>query len=174
ILPLDKDSTQALLRAGFTDAAYERCLREAVDDYAAWRLTPVDYTFNAYHRIDGQPRLDYSVTVAVMEHFRQKLGSRAILMNHGLTYPPLERARPVLEAFKRLGPPVALQMLAPDSSPWDAAITYAARDLRADSVEIWPAANSKFSGYETLPEGQLRGWSERLRRASADKASSQP
>jgi hypothetical protein len=174
ILPLDKDSTQSLKRAGFTDAAYERCLMEAVDDYAAWRLTPVDYTFNAYHHIDDRPRVDYAVTIAVMERFRRKLGSRAILMNHGLTYPPLDRAKPVHEAFKRLGPPVSMQMLAPDSSPWDAAITLAARELRADSVEIWPAAGRKFSGYEALPEGQLRNWSDRLRKASAERSAPAP
>jgi len=174
ILPLDDASIQALKRAGFTDAAYERCLKEAVDDYAAWHFTPVDYSFNVYHRIDGPPRLDYAVTLAVMAQFRQQLGPRGILMNHGLTYPPLARVKPLHDAFMRLGPPVSMQMLAPDSSPWDAAITLAAHDLRADSVEIWPAAGRKFSGYETLPEGQLRNWSDRLTKASRERSPSSP
>lgn len=163
ILPLDRESVGNLQRAGFNDDAYQQCLHDAVDDYAAWKATPVDYTFNAFHRTDGRNRIDHEVTQSVMRQFRRTYGERGILMNHGLIHPPNERAKPLYAAFAAMGPPVSLQMFAPDSSPWDAAILYAVRELRAGSVEVWPAVNRKFSGYEGLPIGQLRGWSARLR-----------
>jgi len=162
ILPLDRESIGNLRRAGFSDDAYRQCLLGAVGDYAAWKATPVDYTFNAFHRTDGRTRVDHDTTIEVMRQFRRAFGERAILMNHGLTFPPREGAKPLYAEFAALGPPVSLQMFAPDSSPWDAAILYAVRELKAGSVEIWPAVNKKFGGYESLPVGQLRGWSARL------------
>lgn len=170
ILPLDRDSIDALHKAGFSDAAYERCLREAPDDYAAWRKTPLDYTFNPFHRTDGPRKVDPAVSIDVMESFRRQLGGRAILMNHGLTYPLHDRAQPIYAALKRLGPPVALQMFAPDSSTWDAAIGIGIQEFAADSIEIWPAVSPKFGGYESLPDGRLSGWSERIRRAAQQRS----
>jgi hypothetical protein len=59
---------------GYTDAAGKQCLRGAVNDYAAWRRTVIDFTFNAFVPIEKGGPAERGFSLAVMDACRTKLG----------------------------------------------------------------------------------------------------
>jgi hypothetical protein len=162
ILPLDKVSLANLHAAGFTDAAYRACLQSAPEAYDAWKKTRIDFTFNTFPSTDGAVRPDDGFARQVMDAFRRRLGARAALMNHGLVFPIRPRARRIYDEMRALGPEIELQMISPQTSYWDAAVTYAAHDLAANVVEVWPPSG-QFQGFAAIPADTLRKWSSELR-----------
>lgn len=149
ILPLNQPSVTNLLAAGFTDAAYQSCLMGQNDDYAAWKQTRIEETFNAYHQIGaGVVRLDQAVTNQAMALCRSALGARCILSNHGLQLPSVVDANAVYSEMKSLGGPISLQDYSPQtlqSQSNGVAVISKALSIGASSVEIWPIEFTKFS-----------------------------
>lgn len=143
-------SYTALQAAGYNDTAEQRVLLGAVEDYAGWTQTPLDYTFNPFHEVEGtKSGSDTAFTLAVMQ---QALNSthQTYLSNHALQNP--------------LAPSVAFvyyQMLADEAlqpnqtrtdfqtaSPkvlknfknWASAVAQGVT-YGAHSVELWPSPN---------------------------------
>ncbi|HEX3770263.1 MAG TPA: hypothetical protein VHV30_05340 [Polyangiaceae bacterium] len=158
---VDAPSIANLVDAGFTDEAEEDCLSGAVDDYAAWTSTLVDYTFNTFDSTapaDGGERLTADAganfTLGVMQGCRAKIGGRCVLDNHALGVPPRAADMPVYDEMVALGPPVNFQTQAPAvfDCLWketvDQGIAFGAR-----SIEIWPSTNVGFVKL-TVPEVQ--------------------
>lgn len=54
VLPATQAGIAALHQAGFTDAAYRACLAGAIEDYAPWRRTALDYTFAPFRDTDSR------------------------------------------------------------------------------------------------------------------------
>ena len=162
ILPFYRASSLVFLhRAGFTDAAYRRCLKLALDDYDAWKKTRVDFTFNPFPMTDGAPTMDRDFTLELMSEWRKKMGNRGTLMNHGLIVPLRPQLQPIFERMRALGPPFGFQMFSPETSYWPEAIDYAVT-LGANSVELWPPF-ARFAGFAAFSVETLRMWSERLK-----------
>lgn len=162
VLPVDAVSLANLRAAGFTDAAYRACLRAAPDAYSAWKRTRIDFDFSVFRSTEGASRQDFNFTRQLMESFRQRLGVRAVLINHGLFVPVRPRAQRVDDEMRALGPDVELQMFSPKTDYWDAAVTYAAHDLKANAVEVWPPF-ANFQGFAAIPVETLRKWSAELK-----------
>jgi hypothetical protein len=162
VLPADAVSLANLRAAGFTDAAYRACLRAAPDAYAAWKRTRIDFDVSAFRDTEGAVRQDMGFSRQIMESFRQRLGARAVLINHCLFVPVRPRAQPIFDEMRALGPEIELQMFSPETSYWDAAVTYAAHDLKANVVEVWPPF-SRFQGFAAFPVETLRKWSAELK-----------
>jgi hypothetical protein len=103
ILPHDQASITALHQAGYTDALGEACLSQAPDDYGAWKLTPLDYTFNSFTATDsGTPVANAVFPIQVMQAFRAALGTRGVVANHGLQSPLATGAQPIYAEFTTL------------------------------------------------------------------------
>ncbi len=142
IIFLTPENMPALHKAGYSDAAMKSCLMRAIDDYAVWKNTPLDYTFNEFRNSDsGRPVVDPEFAPKVMEAFRAKYGSRGVIANHGLNVQLRPGAVRTYEVIKKLGPPIEFQTVAPnvDWNPTVAkGLTY-----RPTEIETW---NSREAG----------------------------
>jgi hypothetical protein len=67
-VPLHPDQVGDLQSGGYSDAAEERTLRNAIADYSNWSTTPLDYTMNLFHQEDtGTVVSDPNFTLAVLQ-----------------------------------------------------------------------------------------------------------
>ena len=151
----EEHAHQILKDYGYTDALEQSCLSGAVDDYAAWKRTLIDYTFNPFNSIDGG--LDSGFTTSVMEACREKLGARCVLDNHALQWPEDSNLSAVYdEMSETLHAPINFQTQAPipDKCQWTATIADGVwRGARA--IEIWPATKAGFIHLTSDQVGQL-------------------
>jgi hypothetical protein len=159
VIPLTAANLPALTTAGYTDAAMQQCLMGAIDDYAAWKTTAIDYTFNPFRTIaTGHPRPLPAFTEQVMEAFRQRLGARGVIANHGLTPDIAPRVQGVIDDMHRLGPPIEFQTLSPNLD-WDA-VLHTAEGIGATEMEIWDSRDAGGNAPVTMDE--LRHWRAEL------------
>lgn len=159
VVALSPGNRPAMLKAGYTEAAMQACLLGAIDDYAVWRHTAIDFTFSPFRRIiDGHIGTSAAFTSTVMEKFRAQYGARGVIANHGLQPRPLPQAVPIYEAIKRLGPPIEFQTLKPRED-WDAAFA-AARAIGMTELEIWNTQAS--GGIADVTTAQLQSWRQQL------------
>jgi hypothetical protein len=143
----DAQARANLIAAGYTDAAQQACLLGAVDDYASWKLTLVDYTFNTFYLIGGGN--DPTVAPAVMEACRSAFRDRCVLDNHALSAPLRAQDTAVYDAIQALGPPIDFQTDSPQNMncQWTATVAEGVA-LGGAAIEMWPDA--KFQGFDTL------------------------
>src|SRR6185436_17235054 len=124
------------------------CLRGAIDDYAAWRRTPIDLTVNAFPQIQTRG-IDPDFSIAVMDACRAKLGRRCELGNHAFAVNMRPANAKIVAAIAARGGPIHYQTAAPRSQGFDLTATVqAARRSNATAIELWPDA--KFGGFTTL------------------------
>jgi len=141
---------------GYTDAAGKACLRGAVNDYAAWRTTPIDYTINAFLPIQTGGAPDVAFSVAIMDECRSKLGARCELGNHAFGADLTGKNVNIVQAISDKGAPIHYQTVGPNSPAfvsWSATVN-AARQYNATALELWPDA--KFGGFMTLSKWQMQ------------------
>lgn len=139
---------------GYTDAADEACLRGAVQDYAAWRSTAIDYTFNTFMLIQ-KGGTDEKFTLSVMNACRARLGAQCELGNHAFAANMRPGNIPIVEAISKRGPPIQYQTVGPKTAGFDWAATMrAAHHYHASAIELWPDA--QFGGFTTLRPKQMR------------------
>ena len=148
----DATSKLNLQDAGYTDALQQACLAGAVQDYAAWQKTYIDYTFNPFYPLQGPS--DAGVAKAIMADCRAQLGSRCVLDNHVLEAPLDPNNQPIYDEMVALGPPINFQTGSPQQMTclWTQTIAEGVR-LGAASIEVWPEA--KFQGFDSLDGGNL-------------------
>ena len=158
VMPLP-ENLSALVAAGYTDAAMEACLMGAIDDYAPWRHTAIDYTFNPFRVVmDGRVRVDDAFTRGVMRRFRARYGARGVVANHGLEVATAPHAVPVYAELKALGPPMAFQTKGPRED-WDAAVAKALA-MGMTELEVWNTRED--GGVANVTARQLRRWRQEL------------
>lgn len=149
VMPVDQDPPR-----GYTDRAGKRCLRGAVEDYAAWKRTAIDYTMNVFDNIVGGGD-DPAFTRKVMNACREALGPRCELGNHAFSndMPPGNAA--IVAAIAARGAPIHYQTAGPDSDGFDWLETVkAARADKATGLELWPEA--KYGGFMSLGQTEMR------------------
>ena len=140
--------------AGYTDAAGRACLRGAVDDYAAWRRTPIDLTVNVFAQIQAGG-IDMNFSIAVMDACRAKLGRRCELGNHAFASNMRPANVKIVTAIAARGAPIHYQTEGPKAPGFDLTATVqAARRYNATAVELWPDA--KFGGFTTLTMAEMQ------------------
>lgn len=144
---VDAVSKSNLTTAGYSDAAQQACLSLAVDDYAAWKLTLVDYTFNVFTPLSGPS--DSTFPISVMQQCRTSLGARCVLDNHVLESPLYAPDQPIFTAIASMAGPTNFQTGSPEqmSCQWTATIAQGVA-LGAVGIEVWPDA--KFHGIDSL------------------------
>ncbi len=149
----EKASKAALEAAGYSDVAEKRCLTGAIDDYAPWKMTLVDYTINTFTKVAGGT--DTSFPETVMQHCRDVFGARCVLDNHALSAPLRETDHDVYDAMARMKGVINFQTEAPRGlgCEWRATIAQGVA-LGATSIEVWPDA--KYQGFTSLTEANVR------------------
>lgn len=155
VIPLNRDNLPTLITAGYTDAAMQRCLMQAPDDYAAWTHVALDYTFNPWRSIaSGAPVLAPGFTLRVMDAFRARLGVRGVLGNHGITPRINPAAASVIAEIHRLGAPIEFQTRSP-RLVWDAAVQTAEAE-GVTELEVWQTTAA--GGAAPVQLSQLQAW----------------
>jgi len=150
---VDTDSKANLASAGFSDDAQKACLLGAIDDYAPWLFTNVDFTINTFSPTSGKG--DATVfPESVMNACRTKFGSRCVLGNHALATPLRAADQGVYDALEAVGGPISFQTEAPQGMAclWTQTIAQGVA-LGAGSVEIWP--KKQLGGFRSLSAANL-------------------
>lgn len=143
--------------AGYTDAEGQACLRGAIDDYAAWRHSPIDFTINVFDRIQNRG-IDPNFSVSVMTECRAKLGPRCELGNHALSSNMGKANAEIVAAIAAKGTPIHYQTAGPKSPGFNwRAVVQTARRYNATAIELWP--DEKFGGFTTLTPPQMKALS---------------
>jgi hypothetical protein len=159
---IDPAARENLIAAGYSDAAGKACLMGAIEDYAAWKRTPINFTFNTFNLISREPVRgmgrgtrrtnpagnDPLFSVSVMRACRNALGDRCILANHALGAEMPEQVAEIVKAIAEMGGPIYYQTESPARmGGWEATIAVGVR-YRATAIELWPDA--KFQGFMIL------------------------
>jgi hypothetical protein len=168
ILPQTKTAIAALHQAGYTDALGMACLTNAPNDFAAWKNTPLDYTFNSFTQTDtGYGVSNTAFPVQEMQTFRTALGTRGVVANHGLQPEPPSNASPIYTEFQALYTaavadgtisPLEFQTLSP-TVDWTSTIALGLT-FHPTEIEIWDTVAA--GGQAPLTQEQLEGWAASL------------
>lgn len=170
IVPQSQADIANLHAAGYTDALQMACLTNAPNDYAAWKTTPIDYTFNQIATTDiGNLAINTAFPIQVMNAFRASLGVRGVVANHGLDDPPAAAAAPIYNNFETLYTqavaatsmsPLEFQTVSPTVN-WATVIPYAITTYHPTELEIWDTTAA--GGTAPLTLAQLANWAATLR-----------
>ncbi len=178
IAPLSAASLVNMRQFGFSDAAYMACLSGAVDDYAPWIATPLDFTFNAYRNSDGCTTGSSGAclvgnpafSIQVMDAFRAALGpAHAVVANHGLQDPLASGAQPIYSELQNLY--AEAQALTPPSTSalefqtyaptvdWDSTIALGLT-YHPTEIEVWDTQAA--GGSADISLAQLQNYASQL------------
>ncbi len=169
--------TPALLAAGYTDAQMEQCLSNAVQDYSAWKNTPLDFTFDPLYlrTTSSQPQGNSSTfTLQVMQAFRTALGTRAVEATHNLN-DPLASAdlQPIYDEFQTLysaaqstSPPTEAPLEFQTSGPtvdWPIVIPFGINTYHPTEIEIWNTTATGQGGLAPVTLSELQQWAAQIK-----------
>jgi hypothetical protein len=176
---IDPQARANLVAAGYTDAAGEACLIGAIEDYSAWKRTPIHFPINSFNRITheaggrGRGRGnrggnrgggDSDFAEAVMRACRKALGERCVLANHGLGAEMPEQIASIVQEISDIGGPIHYQTESPPRmGGWQTVIAAGIR-YHASAIELWPDA--KFQGFTTLSVEAVTALRDQLANAS--------
>ena len=161
IQPFNNVTLPLLHAAGFTDNLFKATLLGALDDYATWKQTALDYTFNPFRATDGaNPVVDTAVAPMIMNAFRTRYGSRAVIANHGLQSPISVEQGYLYAYFTTLGKPIEFQTVAPNVD-WNSSIANGLA-YHATEIEIWDTQAA--GGYANVSLPQLQLWATQVGR----------
>ena len=150
--PGDVQNNQALKGAGYTEAADEQCIQQAVQAHAVWQHTTSDVDFSPFPNVDdpSQPP-DLAFTERVMRLCRDALGVRCGLQNNAISTDKLDNPTftSMYAAMTALGPPIILQTAANKRIGDEEQVLQEAVKIGANSVEL-PA------GYQKWPTSMLQ------------------
>jgi hypothetical protein len=145
-----------LQQCGYSDNAQQACLSGAMDDYSAWKLTPIDYPFSIYQVTDSDippsPKLstDPGFTAAVMQLCAS--AGNCILSNQALRNPNDSSDQIVYSTMAQLyGTALAIdfQTASPANiMDWCGAVGNGVA-LHCSSIEMW----GDFGGFLTMSDG---------------------
>jgi hypothetical protein len=144
--------------AGYSDDAEKACLTGALDDYAPWKNTLLDFTFNTFTNSgtgDAGPGTDSAFTTGLMSQCRSQYPARYVLDNHALSAPLRTADNGVYDAMPMLKGPVNFQTQAPKgfNSLWVETIAQGVA-LGAVGIEVWPGAS--YDGFDALTSANIQ------------------
>ncbi len=157
-LPNDTTTVvQPLLDGGYSDAAYQQCLENAVADYAPWQTTRLEFTFNPFTglTLPESDVADVAFSERVMRACRVTLGQRCILSNHDLdtTPPSAGTILPLYALERKLGPNITFQTYVVAPADYEGTLRKGI-SLGAGSIEIWQEPK----GFEAQSIATLQNW----------------
>lgn len=171
IVPQNPTDIATLHAAGYTDALQQACISNAPNDYAAWKTTPIDFTFNQIADTDtGNQGINTTFPIQVMDSFRAALGTRGVVANHGLNDPIATGAVPVYDNFVTLyNQAVAANTISPlefqtygPTVDWATVIPFAISTYHPTEIEIWDTTAVQ-GGAAPITQTQLADWAALLK-----------
>jgi hypothetical protein len=151
-MPKLDTTTMVLTAANYNVASYQQCLEDAVEDYAAWQTTRLEFTFNPFSGVFSTPN-DVAFSERVMRGCRQTAPQRCILSNHDLdTDPPsASTILPIYALERKFGPDITFQTYIKTPSDFEGTIRKGI-SLGAGAIEVWP------DGYKAQSKTTLASW----------------
>lgn len=123
--------------AGFNDSLFVDVIKNAGEDYSAWKYTRLCFLINPFRFTDsGNAEFDEEFTLHLMRHFRLKYGEKCILSNHSYQYPHTERLEFIYYGIKDLGGAFDYQTHSPRGINMESTVVHAAA-LGATTIELW-------------------------------------
>ncbi len=156
--PGDQQNSAGLLRSGYTAAADEQCIEQAIQAHEVWKRTTSDIDFSPFPSVsDPSAAPDLAFTERVMRLCRSTLGDRCGLQNNAISTDKLDNGTftRMYAAMTALGPPIMLQTAALKRIGDPQQVLTEAVRIRANSVEL-PA------GYPRWPMSLLQEISAQL------------
>jgi hypothetical protein len=156
--PGDQQNSSGLLGAGYSQAADEQCIQQAIQAHTVWKNTTSDIDFSPFPSVaDPSAAPDLAFTERVMQTCRSVLGARCGLQNNALSTDKLANTTftSMYAAMTTLGPPIMLQTAAAKRIGDPQQVLDAAVSIGANSVEL-PA------GYQRWPMSMLESASKAL------------
>lgn len=147
--PGDVNNRNGLLSAGYTRAADEQCIKDAIAAHDVWKHTISDVDYNPFPNVqDPNQPPDLAFTEQMMQFCRQTLGPRCGLQNNSISDEKLANPTFVAmyAAMTKLGPPIILQTAARKRLGDEERVLLAAVKVGANSVELpqgypsWPGS----------------------------------
>ena len=156
IRPLDAMSVTNMLAAGYTDAQDATCLQNAASDYAAWKLTPLEFPFSPLPHIDGgKVSVETTTPISLMTSLRSSMGTRLVVANEGLDVTFNSALAQLYTAFPTVGPPLQFQTYNPFVN-WDQTIAIGIT-YHPSQIEIWDTTAAP-KGQAVLTTAQLQSY----------------
>ena len=152
-LPTEAPVQKAIRAAGFTKAAYKDCLRDGIDDYAAWKTTRIVLSVNPLRTEPGQGPGDPAFTEKLMRDCRRRLGVRCVFDNHNLDADLPKPLMPLYALLKELGPELVFQTYRTNPADFEKTIRMGV-ELGATSIELW----QDYKGFPLVPNPELERW----------------
>jgi hypothetical protein len=144
---------QGLHEAGFTDALYRECLTKAIDDYADWKTTRVEFSINGFSALAQQE--DYAVSERIMRRCRLLAGPRCILSNHDLDTVTPASILPIFVFERKFGPNLTFQTYHVVPPDFEGTLRKGI-SLGASSIEVWQEA--QLGSFEHQSRETLANW----------------
>jgi hypothetical protein len=140
---------------GFTDALYRECLTRAIDDYADWKTTRVEFSINGFSAMAEQE--DYAFSERTMRRCRLLAGPRCILSNHDLDTDTMTPASilPIFAFERKFGPNLTFQTYHVVPSDFEGTLRKGI-SLGASSIEVWQEAG--LGSFEHQSRATLANW----------------
>jgi hypothetical protein len=135
----DAANVSALLNAGYTSAADEKCIVDSIAAHEVWRHTTSDVAFGPFPVIaDPGGQRDIGFTESVMSTCRTMLGVRCGLQNNSLSSDKLADAtfQQLYHRMTQLGPTIVLQTASRGRIGDAASVLAAAVTIGANAVEL--------------------------------------
>lgn len=145
----------ALVAAGYNDAAQMECLRQAVADYAPWKRSRIVLAVNSFSSTGGEG--DPQFTINVMRACRQSIGARCVLDNHDLDANPPKGVLPLYAEMRNLGPEIEFQTFRENPTDFEGTIQKGV-SIGATGIELW----QDYNGFPLVPDAQLKRWAAML------------
>jgi hypothetical protein len=153
-----EDSVMQHLRAnGFTDAAYKKCLTDAVTDYAPWQESRLVLSVNPLRTALGQGMGDPAFTERLMRNCRETIGRRCVFDNHDLDTNLAKPLYRIYDTMKQLGPEIEFQTGPKTPKDFDGTIRMGV-SYGASSIELY----QDYGGFPLVPDARLRRWAAML------------
>jgi hypothetical protein len=150
--------------AGWTDALYQKCLMDSIQDYSGWTNTRIDFAFSPFKHTDGATTSsDVNFTFQVMQAFRAALGPRAVLSQHSMSNPVDPNVAPVYADMQSVGPLIEFQTQSPLGLDWQGAIQNAI-SYGAGAIELWNGPGN--TGLQQFSSSILQDWASLITTSS--------
>ena len=165
----DSKAIAALLNAGYTDEAQASCLTNALDDYAGWPTTQLDFPISPFFPLQANSTYDSPDFTVPDQVMTQCIANgHCILSNQGLspdlngnlqkiynTISSLLQENPQSYSDFQSVSPALFGTFSNPSDPW-CQLMIAGKKYQAQSIELWPyTPNPAYFGFTSLLASQL-------------------
>jgi hypothetical protein len=152
-VPIENTVLPILTQAGFTTAAYETCLSNAVADYAPWKKSRLVLSVNPLRTELREWPANTAFTETVMKNCRTQVGVRCVFDNHDLATNLPRALSQIYTYIKTSGPEIEFQTAQKSPTNFPAVIKMGV-SYGASAIELY----QDYGGFPLVPNATLQQW----------------